>query len=136
MLQSTVLTLSLLPNHNEINVVVSEPKTRLTLDANDVREQIQLEANLLVHGLELAALAQRRRRQHSLQADLVASEATHEVLDRTGSARHQLRGQDLLELDGSADELEDFSDAHHELWADAVAGHERDFYFVVKDGLR
>lgn len=118
-LQSAVLALGLLSDDDEVDVVVAELQAWHTLDAHNVREQIELQANTLIHRLEPASLADSRRGEYTFETDFVALEARDEIFDRGASAWQQLGGHDLLEFDWHADVLEDLAHAQHELWADA-----------------
>ena len=87
-LQRAILALGLLADHANVNVVVAELQAGHALDADDMREQVELQPYLLVHRLQLAAFAQRRRGQHALQTASILFKATHQVFHRAASARH------------------------------------------------
>lgn len=79
-LESRILAFGLLAYHDKVNVVVPQLQARHAFDAHDMREQVEFESDLLIHRLELTALADRRRRDHTFEAHSVAHKALHQII--------------------------------------------------------
>lgn len=121
MLEPRILALRILPNHNNINILMPSRQPRQIEAVDEGSIQIELPPELHIQGADASA---HRRRQATLQADLVSADGFHDGRRDGGHvAMYSVEG---LEVDRGVHRLHYLLDGVGDERSDAVSAYQGD----------
>lgn len=123
--QCRVFTLSLFTNNNRIDSLMARLHARKAGNVDNIRVEIELIAELHVERLQLASTRKVRRREDSLEANLILADRGDDIFEWRAHRWIHLGEEERLKVDRHTDCLEHLLHRIDELGTDTIAGNQR-----------